>query len=411
MFSGLIKNEFIKLFSRKKTLIIFALYVFLLVIIAIIGENAEESYFTYNDPDFMIERLEEQISYEKEYLDSLKNEEAMNEEDIEEQIGYSKEHIESLEEEIEELKRQKEEGPIDWRVDYQRQIQENKFYIEELQNKDKISKETSDEINYLKQDIERLELLLDANSSPDDPYINTGINYLYNNLIAITAAFLTFGLIIFNSDNVSGEYNPGTFKFLIIQPVTRTKVLLSKFVVMALSSTALILVMQILMFLIVGLIKGFGNLNSPILIGLEFEKVINNGYESFSRVAGSGEFITMWNYILRMVVLEVVLIITVTAFVFMVSTVARSSVIANTICISILLGSSIVYGLSSRYREVSHLIFLHFNNVDEIVSGSIIGDTGIAIFTPVTVIVVSVITTIVCLLIALGVFKKRDLFI
>lgn len=414
MFLGLVKNEFIKLFSKKKTYIIIGLYILLSVFIVIIGQNAEDNYFKYNDPDFMIQNLEEQIMYEKEYMESIEIMEIdgqIDEDEKERQIASSMDYISGLEEEIASLEKRKQGEPYDWREDYKNQIGESKIALAELENKEKLTKDDSTQINYIEQDIERLELMLSTDTSPDDENLNTGINYLYNNLLMVTMAFLSFGLILFNSEAVSSEYNPGTLKFLLIQPVTRTKVLLSKFLVMVVSSSILIIGVQILTFLIVSLINGFGALDRPMLIGLEFEKVISSGYESFERIAGSGEFIPLWDYLLRMLVLELFLVITVTAFVFMVSTVAKSSVIANTVCISVLLGSSIVYNLSTKYRQISQLIFLHFGNIDGIVSGSIIGDTGQASFTPITVIMVCVVTTVVVVITALGVFKKRDLLI
>lgn len=411
MFSGLVKNEFIKLFSKKKTYIVLGLYILLSIMIVVIGENVEDSYFKYNDPDFLIQNLEEQIQYEKEYIESFEADTDMDQEEKETQIEWSKEYVVSLEDEIKSIEQRKHGKPYDWKEDYQNQIKDNEIVLKELESKDKLTKDDQIQINYTKQENERLELSISSESSPEDENINTGINFLYNNLLMVTMAFLSFGLILFNSDTVSGEYNPGTLKFLLIQPVTRTKVLLSKFVVMVISSVILIVGVKGLLFLVVGLIKGFGSINRPMLIGLEFEKVISNGYEMIEQIQGSGEFIPLWNYIFRMLGLEIILIIVMTAFIFMISTISKSSVVANTFSISIILGSTIIYNLSVKYREISHLIFLHYGNVDGIVSGSIIGDTGGVSFTPITVIIVSIITSIVFVITAVGVFKKRDLLI
>lgn len=411
MFSGLIKNEYIKLFSKKKTYIILGLYILLSIIIAMIGESFEKNYFRYKDPDYLIENINHQIQYEKEYLDSIQNDSSIDEDEKEMLLKNSNEHIETLKEEIKRLEERKKTGEYDWREEYREQIAANESIIKEIEAKGNLSKDDLNQVNYMKQDIERLNILLSTDTSPEDENVNTGINYLYNNLLMVTSAFLSFGLILFSSDSVSGEYNPGTLKFLLIQPVTRIKVLLSKFVVTALSSVTLILGGQALFFVIVGLIKGFGKLSRPMLVGQEFEKVIYDGFEMFQRIAGSGEYIPLWNYILRMLILEIFLIITVTAFIFMVSTISKSSVVANTMCISIMLGSTIVYNLSSSYRKISHLIFLNFGDIDGIVSGSIISNTGKVVFTPINVIIVCVITTIVFVLVSLGVFKKRDLLI
>lgn len=411
MFLGLVKNELIKLFSKKKTFIVLGLYILLSIIIAIIGESSEKSYFTYKDPDYLIANVENQISYEIDYQESIKNDTSIDSEEKEQVIKHSNEYIKSLKEEIKRLEESKHNDEYDWKDDYNKQILYNENMLKDIEAKDSLTKDDLNQINYIKQEIERLNLMLSTNTSPDDENVNTGINYLYNNLMMVTAAFLSFGLILFSSEVVSGEYNPGTLKFLLIQPVTRVKVLLSKYIVMTISSISLILGAQVLFFAIVGMIKGFGKLNRPMLVGLEFEKVIYDGYEMYQRIAGSGEYIPLWNYLIRMIVLEVFLIITVTAFIFMVSTISKSSVVANTLCISILLGSSIIYSLSTSYRKISHLIFLNYSNIDGIVSGSIIGDTGRSSFTPITAMIVCIITTFVFIITGLGVFKKRDLLI
>ena len=411
MFFGLVKNEFIKLFSKKKTYIILGLYLVLSIMIAIIGENVEDSYFKYNDPDFLIVNIQDQINYEKEYRENIQKDSSIGKEEKEQIIQHSNDYLQSLEEEIKRLEDSKKGEGYDWRDDYSGKILDYKNTIADVESKESLTKDDLSQMKYIDQEIERLELMLSTNTSPDDENLNTGINYLYNNLIMVTTAFLSFGLILFNSEAVSGEYNPGTLKFLLIQPVTRTKVLLSKFLVMVLSSVTLIIGAQSLFFIILGIIKGFGKFNRPIIVGQEFERVISSGYEMYQRIEGSGRFIPLWNYLIRMLVLEIVLIITITAFIFVVSTISKSSVVANTLCISILLGSSIIYGLSSKYRKISHLIFLNFGNVDGIVSGSIIGDTGRTSFTPLTVIIVCTITTIIFVITALSVFKKRDILI
>lgn len=409
MFTGLVKNEFIKLFSKKKTYIILGLFIILLIILAFINESGEKNYFYYNDPDFQIQNIKEQIRYEKEYQESIKNQTDLNEEDIKVELRYSQENVNSLEEELILLNNKKHEN-YDWREDYKGRLEDTKEQVKSLSKEDS-SKEEVREKEYLLQEIERIELLLSTDTSPDDEYLNTSANYLYTNIVIISAAFLTFGLILFNSETVSGEYNPGTLKFLLIQPVTRIKVLLSKFFVMVLSSLALIIGGQGLVTVIVGLLKGFGNFQRPMLVGQKFEIIMENGYQTLQEVSGSGNFISLWKYILLMLILEVLLIVTITAFVFMISTLSKSSIVATTLGISLLLGSNIIYSLSTKYRKLSYLNFFHFGDIEGILSGSIIRETNAFLFTYNNVIIVCIVSTLVFVGIALGVFKKRDLLI
>ena len=324
-------------------------------------------------------------------------------------LRYSKEYINSLEEELRSLQNKKNVN-YDWREDYKGRLEDIKEQVEYL-SEGEISKDEARQKASFLQEIEKIEWLLSTDTSPDDEHLNTSANYLYTNIAIISAAFLTFGLILFNSETVSGEYNPGTLKFLLIQPVTRIKVLLSKFFVMVLSSLALIIGGQGLVTLIVGLLKGFGNFQRPMLVGQKFEVIMENGYQTMQDVSGSGNFIPLWKYIILMLILEIFLIITITAFIFMISTLSKSSIVATTLGISLLLGSNIIYSLSTKYRKLSYLNFFHFGDIEGILSGSIVRQTNAFLFTYTNVIIVCIVSTLVFVGIALGVFKKRDLLI
>ena len=407
MFIGLIKNEFIKLFSKAKTYIIIALFILLCLFVLFISHTNEKMYSS----EFMIETVENQIKWQKEYIKDTENNEDLSEEEKEQDIRYSKEYLEELEVELKNLKFEARSEENDWRKNYKDQIASLKEEIASFPAKKEATKDDADMIAEIEQNIEELELKLAADTSPGDEHKNSGINYLHFVISLVSGGFLAFGLILFNGDSVSNEYNPGTFKFLLIQPVTRAKVLLSKYFVMASTSTVLIVGVQAIFFAIIGLVKGFGNFERPMLVGLEYEEVVFHGQLMMQKIAGSGYYIPLWNYVLRVLFLEILFIITLTAFAFMISTIAKSSVISNTIAICTLLGTSIAYGISATYNSISHFIFLHFASVDEIATGSIVGSTGSAYFTFPMVVIVSIVSTIVFIAISLGVFKKRDLLI
>ncbi len=407
MFIGLIKNEFIKLFSKAKTYIIIALFILLCLFVLFISHSNEKIY----SEEFMIETVEMQLKWEKENIENIENDERLTEEEKEQSIRYSKEYLEELENELIALKSQASVEEHDWRQDYKDQIASLKEELASFPAKKDATKDEADMIVRIEQGIEEWELKLATETSPKDEYENSAINYLYLTIAIVSGGFLAFGLILFNGDSVSNEYNPGTFKFLLIQPVTRAKVLLSKYLVMASASIVLILGVQAIFFVIIGLVKGFGNFERPVLVGLEYEKIVSHGQLIMQEVEGSGYFVPLWSYIFRVLFLQILFIITLSAFAFMISAIAKSSMISNTIAICTLLGTSIAYGISTTYKSFSHFIFLHFANVDQIVTGDIVGSTGSTYFTYPMVVIVSIVSTIVFIAISLGVFKKRDLLI
>jgi ABC-2 type transport system permease protein len=403
MFLALIKNEFIKLFTKKKTYIIILLFVILLGIIVAVGEATERNYIKHNDPAYRIENNQRQIEYEKQYIESIKTDSNMSKEDIENQMTYSEEYIKNLEEEIKSLQQLENNSKEDWKEAAKIQLEEMKKSLSTIENEDQKAYQT--------KEIEKLETHIKYDIPLDEEKFNKGSNYLYMSIMFISTLFLAFGLVLFNSDNISGEYNPGTMKFLLIQPVTRIKVLLSKYIVMVISSLGLIAGIQLIFYVGVGLINGFGSFYRPMLVGIEYEKVLENGIEIVRQVSNSGYYISLGEYILRMLILQGLFIVTMTAFIYMISTISKSSVISMTVGIGFLLGSNILYSLSTTYRRFSSFIFIHFSDFGNIVTGRIIGDTKALNFTFSMVVIISLVTTAVFITVSSIFFKKRDILI
>ncbi|BCJ95775.1 ABC transporter permease [Anaerocolumna cellulosilytica] len=399
MFKGLVINEFVKLFSKKKTYIILALFVLLSGVLVYVSETQERNYLKYNSPEYRISNLESEISYQQTYVSGLEENET---EDVKEEIISARAYLTSLEEQLEQAKLDLEvRSEFDWREYAKERIENIQADLEDESNQDSKA--------YLEQELERLTMSLEHNVRPDDESYNTGINYYVGNIILVASVFLAFGLILFNADCVSNEYNPATLKFLLIQPVSRIKVLLSKYIVMLFSSLGLIMLTQFVFFLGVGLVKGFGSFARPMLVGVQYEYIIENGKEVLSQIMGSGHYISLSEYLLRGLFLQGLFIVVMVTFIFMISTLVKSSVVSITVAISTILGTNIVYMLSTTYRRLSAFIFLQYTEIEGILSGRIISYTGSLAFTLPTVIIVSVISTVVFLTISLVVFKKRDI--
>ena len=402
MFVGLIKNEFIKLYSKKKTFIILILFMALSGVLVAVNESNENNYLQSKSPEYLIQNLEEQIGYQEDYLESVKIDSNYSKEAREVELKNAELSLEYTNEELKNAKLALEnQDSYDWHEDVKTQIKE----LKEMNDNsiDEGSKE------YNSKEIIRLQTSLDYNIPIDEEYLNKGINYLILNITLVASGFLAFGLILFNADSVSNEYNPGTLKFLLIQPVSRIKILLSKFIVMILSSLGLIMGTQGLFCVGVGLVKGFGSLNRPILAGIKYEFIMENGLKVLNEVGNSGTYISLSSYLLKALSLEALYIIVMVSFIFMISTISKSSVISMTIAIGALLASNIIYMLSTTYRSFSPFIFLHYSNIEGIITGRIVLETRSLYFTYPNVVIISLITSIVFLMISLLVFKKRDI--
>lgn len=404
MFKGLVQNEFIKLFSKKKTYIILGLFIILMAGFFFIAESDEKWFLETRSLEFQIESYEREIEWAQQDIKYLKENQDISEADAKLEIAMQEERIADLKNQI---KLSKEEY-------LQTKDLTNKELIEiEIENNKKWLAETegAESKSYYNNEIERLNAYLENDIPLNILNVNNSISYLLLSFTAIGVGFLAFGLILFNSDIVTGEYNPGTLKFLLIQPVTRIKVLLSKFFVATLSSIGLIIGAQLLSALIVGFIKGFGSLSIPILANMKYEFVFEEGRRILTEVAGSGHFITIGSFLLKSFLLQSLFIIAMISFIFLISVISQSTVISMTILIATLLGSNIIYSLSAAYRKISPFIFLHLTNSQNIISGSIIQETEFINAGFSLSIIVLIITTVVFLSSSLYIFKKRDILI
>lgn len=402
MFRGLITNEFIKLFAKKKTYIILILFVALSGIFVAVNEATENNYLKYNSPQYRLDNVNDQIVYQQKYLDEIKAEETYEKEEKEKLLAGAESYLQVLVMEKTDLEKEVVNYTQDnWADRATKQLEEYKLNLDNAtEDMDKI---------YYQNEIDRIQIHLDKNIPLDDMYMNSGINYYINNITMVATGFLAFGLILFCGDSVSNEYNPATLKFLLIQPVSRIKILLSKYFVMLFSSLGLIMITQFLFFLGVGLVKGLGNFARPILVDSKYEFITQNGYKVLKEITGSGHYINLSSYLIRALLLQGLFIIVMVTFIFMVSTLVKSGIVSLTINIAALMGANIIYSLSTSYRKISPFVFIHFSNIEGIISGNVVAGTNNLIFTYQTVIIVSFISILVCMGIALTVFKKRDI--
>lgn len=404
MFTGLIKNEFIKLFSKPKTYVIFLLFLALSVMIAFIAHDTEKSYLRSMDPEYRVEQLEEEIGYAEDNIRYINEDKSLSEEDRASEIKHMETYLEDLQADLASAKEVLLKGEAyDWRTDARSNLETFKKQLAE--SPDEESKA------YFESEITLLEYHLEKDIDPALSQRNNGLNYLRLSLMVILSGFLTFGLILFAADIMSGEYNPGTLKFLLIQPVTRIKVLISKYLVTTLSAILLIVGSQLVLVLIIGLVKGFGSPDYPVLMGQSFERVVRDGMTSIVPLAGTGTYETLSRFLLQGLALEILFIAAMVAFINMISVISKSTVMAFTVLIGTLLGTNIIYSLSSAYRRLSPYIFLHHTNVEGILSGSIMQETGALNFTFPLSVLVLLLTTGIFLTISMIIFKKRDVLI
>lgn len=408
MLFTLIRNELRKILRRGKTWVVLGLFAAFLILLAIGNNVGEKNAKIYNAPQRRIESIEHRIAYQKENL--ISKEKSLSADEYAKLKTDTEKHIKALEEQkksFEEIKNNPSKANDLWKVKLDNDITELETNL----------KDNSIPDNYkanMQNELKNLKYLKDNNIKPIDHSEFTSYNY-FSELLKILGVFmLGIGLAIFMSDIVSGEYTPATLKFLLIQPVSRGKVLLSKFISIVLASLVMILSLEGIAFLVIGLLKGFGNSNYPMNYGTKYVfdlGNIQNGANPLIEVANSASMISLSNFTLKAILLQCLFIVACCTFIFMISTLVKSSMISMAISTGTLIGCSILNEALPQFRKVSFLLFSSYGDSSSLLDGSISVFFNKPNVTMQFGIIVMVAWIIVCYLISHLVFSKKDILI
>ena len=396
----LMKNEIIKLGYRRKTLVTLIAVIVLTIVIGYGLYKDNETIVRNQDPQYRIQEIQSNINRLTNRINSSKtsdDEKTMYESDIK-----------SLEAEIQKLK----DNPVIVQTDWKETLNTN------IQNIEKNLQSTTISARMRQQNNKQLTIdkyLLNNNIKPMEDYTFNGANYLQTLFKTLGMMFLAVGVSIFLSDIVSGEYTPPTAKFLLIQPISRAKILLSKYLTSVLSAIILICGIELIAFLVVGLFSGFGNMNYPVLVGERFQYDLSyvnqsGGYDLIS-IPGTAHMISMYKFLLEGFLMQILYIIASTTFVFMISTVSKSSMIAMSVSIAAILAISAIQNVSTITKEITSFIFVIYGDVTAALSGGAATTLGLTYPTTSFIILILIIWTIISYLIAHFVFVKRDILI
>lgn len=153
----------------------------------------------------------------------------------------------------------KKAGTTDWHI----QVQER---IIDLENRLGSGRLPDDYQTYFKVLKGQLQYYLDHDINPNAPgapmflktFVENGISLLFPLFMMVIAA-----------DLISAEMSSGTIKFLLTRPVSRARILTSKYISLLLSISIIIVLSGIAAYLISGLVFGYGGWGAPVLTGFQ----------------------------------------------------------------------------------------------------------------------------------------------
>ena len=422
MIFTLVKNELIKIFKRGKTWVVFGLFALAMIGFMFIAKSDAKNIAYSKSPEGQIESLNTALSWRKddlknieEYLKEIESDKSSSKTEIEEtknNIKYTKEDIKRLENDIKEQEKLLKNGEPDWKSIIKLENSELKEELERLKSENSTNKEY---INSLTKQLEKNNYFLDNNIKPIQNWEFYPSNVAIQAMRIFGIVMLAAGIAVFMSDIVSGECTPATFKFLLVQPISRGKVILSKFIAIVITVVGMICGLELALFGIIGAITGFDAAKMPVELGLRYkinqEVLIQQGYKQLDIISNSGYDSTMGSYVLKSFLLQILFIIACCAFVFMISALFKSSMITMAVSVIISVATTIIPMMSSKAGEYAHLIFLNYGNTPEVIQGNIAKMYVNTNFTPQLGIILMIITIVVSYIIARIVFNRRDILV
>lgn len=407
MLFTLVKNELIKIMRRPKTWIVFALF-FVLVSGGIYLSYKDAKYTEYyNSPEGRIEQIQNSIEHLNKESKEL---EGKTEEWAESARIENKIHLENLNKELaeqQELLKHKDE-PDFWKLSLIKEKEELQKEIDNVMPED-------EHVVPLKEQLAEIDKALEDNKRPVESWEFNSINFEISLFGLLGMIILASGIAVFMSDIVSGESTPPTLKFLLVQPIKRGKVILSKFIAVVITVVSMIAGLEIVSFGVLSCINGFEGWDMTEVIGTKYQwdysTVATEGKPVLKAIENSGVEINRFNLLLQSFGLQLLFIVACCAFIFLISAIFKSSMTTMALSVIVSVASTMVAMMSRSVGKIAHINFLNYGNTVGLLQGETALNFRNPNFTVQSGIIVMCITIIVSYIIAHVVFNKKDILI
>ncbi|WP_434303870.1 ABC transporter permease subunit [Clostridium botulinum] len=243
----LIRNEIKKIILSRKYIVAMSIFLVLYACMSVLMCKD-----TLNSkPEILLSNNEKNLGYwQKEKED--KNISKKRKSEIDQNIKYMERRNKDLKFEI-------ANKNLDWKKRLKKDNNNLKKQIKEAEKKGE-----NIEISEYNQRIAENEYYLNNNIKPTPNYEITAFNVMPKMNIFVGFLIISVIIAIMTSDSVSGEFNPATIKLLLTKPVSRERVLFSKFMASVLVCILSFLIIKILAFLVLGTVFSFGSFKEPM---------------------------------------------------------------------------------------------------------------------------------------------------
>ncbi|WP_139902217.1 ABC transporter permease subunit [Clostridium thermarum] len=367
----LFKIETFKLFKRTKTWVVIIAFILLTALLAYGSYRDTQNAKRYNSPEARLANLEDHLKYLESERDVIPEEYKDDEAKIQEYKSMYEQQINDVKTEMARIKTTIEQrNNSNWREINENRIKELEDQIKDLES---LPDKGGSSITYLQEELDQLKYLQQHDIKPMEDYDFNAIKFIIQLVQILGEVFLVIGIAVFAADVVSGEATPPTMKLLLTQPISRAKVLFSKFLSINIASIVCILGAELIAFVVVGLIFGFGETSYPMFVGAQYKfdttQLVENGTYPLMLIAGSKYIIPAWQYVVKLLLLQALFVIVCTSVVFLISTLVKASMVSMGISVVSSIASLIVFSAFSGLRKFARFVFVMFGNVENILTG------------------------------------------
>ena len=340
---NLIIFETKKFFNRKKNIFSIALFLVLVIVFVFLNLSLEEQYkrSEVTSIDFQIDSLKESLSKVESEISRLPENDNLKviKSDYEEELDLLKDTKVAL-------------ANKEYHRVLENKIKMDKLLLKGIESENTIS---SKSIKEIEESIQINTYLIENNIEPIfDQVSMQGFNFIrvfLNNPISIILIIL---IIILSADIMSSEFDSNTYKLLFIQPISRKKILLSKVLATIIIINVIIFTIIGVLFGILGIINGFGNMNYPV-------KFYNNG---ITELIGIGKFI-----LLEFVILGIISTFT-CVLSLAISSLNKSTSNSIAVMIIITIGAYMISS-SGLINKIAHVNPFAYFNISSLLQGDL----------------------------------------
>lgn len=242
--------------------------------------------------------------------------------------------------------------------------------------------------------IEQLQYHLDNDINPLDDNAAKFVQSFFEQAISL---FFPLLVIILAGDMVSSEVMGGTIKLLLIKPVSRWKVFLSKYIALIITTGVLVFIAVVISVAVSGMFFGYGGWNNPVVSGF---RVVNGSLDTTGI-----QNIPQWSYNSMVIGLTYFVCIIIATIAYMVSVFAKSTSASIGIMMSALIGGSFLSFFLSDWEFTRYLFVVNMRLTDYL-SGSFQPIEGITLLFS---IIVLAIWGLLSFATGMVVFTKKDM--